>query len=325
MKFICCFALATTLFASLAGAASSSSDLKKQKSDELIGRANGSTPAAIKGPYRVQYKLIVHGAGKEPIEGTYISTWVSKNKWRHEISMPGYSEVSVADGQALWIDRKPHLYQPESMARLNYAIDVTNEPKLGYYEEVSKVKEETHDGTRMQCIEMKHGKALCFDEATGALVRVQGSAQQRVEISDYNNFIGALIPRRVRNFDGKDLDAEAVLVSLRSLNTPDAGLFSHSSDSRQFGICDAASLTPAKLITSPAPDYPGQDRTSGSVSIYVVVDVDGTPKDLEIVRGATPALNNAALAAVRQWRFGPFQCDGSPIRRETMIVVDFKL
>ncbi len=312
----------------------STSNSKQQNAEELFSRANRGTPdVAIKGPYRVQYKLTIHSATNGPIEGTYVSTRMSRHQWRREISISGYSDVSVADGQTLWIDRKPHLYEPEVIAHLNDSIEHTHEIKLGYHETVSKVKEETRDGIRIQCVEIRRNrpqsgeKLLCFDETTGALMRVRVGAE-RIEYSDFGEKNGAFMARRVRHFQGNDLDSEAELVSVTNLATPDPGLLNHSGESRPFSVCDVERLTPGKLISKTAPEYPIAARSAhqtGSVEIYGVIDLDGTVKDLEIIHGAAPILNSSALAAIRKWRYEPYRCDGSPVAVESMIAVAFTL
>jgi outer membrane biosynthesis protein TonB len=46
--------------------------------------------------------------------------------------------------------------------------------------------------------------------------------------------------------------------------------------------------------------------------------------DLQVAEGADPALANAALDAVGQWRFTPTHLDGTPIDTRMIVVVTFK-
>jgi TonB family protein len=55
---------------------------------------------------------------------------------------------------------------------------------------------------------------------------------------------------------------------------------------------------------------------TGTVKVEVVVMANGTVKDARVV-GGHPVLANAALEAVRKWRF-------EPAAMETSGVVDFK-
>lgn len=68
-----------------------------------------------------------------------------------------------------------------------------------------------------------------------------------------------------------------------------------------------------------APTYPDLARKmnlTGTVKVEVVVAPNGTVKDAKVV-GGHPVLGNAALDAVRKWRF-------EPASMETSGIVDFK-
>jgi len=56
-----------------------------------------------------------------------------------------------------------------------------------------------------------------------------------------------------------------------------------------------------------------------------LIDIDGTLKDLEIVKSASKLLDDAALEAVRNWRYQPYICGGNPVEVETMVSVNFRL
>jgi TonB family protein len=64
------------------------------------------------------------------------------------------------------------------------------------------------------------------------------------------------------------------------------------------------------------PDLARKMNITGTVKVAVVVTPNGTVKDAKVV-GGHPVLANAALDAVRKWRF-------EPAAMETSGVVDFK-
>jgi protein TonB len=75
------------------------------------------------------------------------------------------------------------------------------------------------------------------------------------------------------------------------------------------------------------PTYPTRAkvlRLEGKVVLNVLVMEDGSLHDLKVVQGDA-GLAQAALDAVKQWRYQPFLLDGKPVKRETTITVDFKL
>jgi protein TonB len=48
------------------------------------------------------------------------------------------------------------------------------------------------------------------------------------------------------------------------------------------------------------------------VRVRWVVGEDGRPRDIEVVKGVSPELDQAALDGVKRWRFTPAKKDGKP-------------
>jgi len=83
----------------------------------------------------------------------------------------------------------------------------------------------------------------------------------------------------------------------------------------------------AKLIFQPKPEYPELARLArveGDVEFEAVISKDGTIEELKVLKGH-PLLVNAALEAVRQWRYQPTLLNGEPVEVVTEITVNFKL
>jgi periplasmic protein TonB len=83
----------------------------------------------------------------------------------------------------------------------------------------------------------------------------------------------------------------------------------------------------AKLIARIQPVYPVlavQTRTQGNVILHAIISKEGDVSELEVVSGH-PLLVEAALGAVRQWRYRPTLLNGFPVEVETTITVSFVL
>jgi periplasmic protein TonB len=83
----------------------------------------------------------------------------------------------------------------------------------------------------------------------------------------------------------------------------------------------------AQLITRIVPRYPPlaiQTRTEGTVLLHAIISVDGRITALEVVSGQ-PLLVQAAVDAVRQWRYRPTYLNGEAVEVETSITVIFRL
>jgi protein TonB len=83
----------------------------------------------------------------------------------------------------------------------------------------------------------------------------------------------------------------------------------------------------AKLIRQPKPVYPPlarQARIQGTVHLHAIIAKDGTIQQLEVVNGP-PLLIQAAVDAVKQWRYKPTLLSDEPVEVETFIDVIFSL
>ncbi len=83
----------------------------------------------------------------------------------------------------------------------------------------------------------------------------------------------------------------------------------------------------AKIINRVQPVYPPlarQTRISGTVRLHAIISKDGSIQQLEVVSGH-PLLQQAALDAVRQWRYQPTLLNGDPVEVDTTIDVIFSL
>jgi protein TonB len=83
----------------------------------------------------------------------------------------------------------------------------------------------------------------------------------------------------------------------------------------------------AQLIARLQPRYPPlalQTRKEGTVVLHAIISRDGRITALEVVSGS-PWFVQAALDAVRQWRYRPTYLGGEPVEVETSITVIFRL
>jgi protein TonB len=81
------------------------------------------------------------------------------------------------------------------------------------------------------------------------------------------------------------------------------------------------------LIQKTPPVYPPiakAARVSGTVQLRATISRNGTIKDLHVVSGP-PMLQQAAVDAVRSWRYKPYKLSNEPVEVETTIDVVFSL
>jgi len=81
------------------------------------------------------------------------------------------------------------------------------------------------------------------------------------------------------------------------------------------------------IASAPAPAYPELARSAGvegTVVVLALVDLDGHVRDT-LLRRSVPLLDDAALSAVRQWRFTPALVNRHPVRVWVAVPVRFRL
>lgn len=88
-----------------------------------------------------------------------------------------------------------------------------------------------------------------------------------------------------------------------------------------------ASVVAASIISQTPPHYPDKaraDHISGDVVLHATIDKTGKISEVHAVSG-NEALAEAAVEAVRLWRYKPFISDGEPIEVDTTITVTFAI
>jgi TonB family protein len=84
----------------------------------------------------------------------------------------------------------------------------------------------------------------------------------------------------------------------------------------------------AKLIYKVEPEYTEDARANkieGSVLLGVTVNHEGVAQTIEVKRSLYPSLDQAAVEAVRKWRFAPGIKDGQPVSTWMTVEVYFSL
>jgi TonB family protein len=81
-----------------------------------------------------------------------------------------------------------------------------------------------------------------------------------------------------------------------------------------------------RLAHSVPPKYPAEARSSdaqGTVVLKEVVDESGKVAGLRLVEG-NATLAAAAIKAVKQWRYRPYERDGKALPFQTVVIIDFQ-
>jgi protein TonB len=89
----------------------------------------------------------------------------------------------------------------------------------------------------------------------------------------------------------------------------------------------AGSVKPPKLIHQVDPSFSKEARkkkVSGNVEVYLIVDEQGFPQSVRVVRSVGYGLDEEAVKAVSQYRFAPATREGVPVKVDMYIDVNFQ-
>jgi TonB family protein len=83
-----------------------------------------------------------------------------------------------------------------------------------------------------------------------------------------------------------------------------------------------------KLIKRVEPKYPREalkKLIGGEVVLEALIDKEGNVIDAKVIEGEHEILNNAAIDAVKQWKYEPYEENGIPKKVRYKVTVDFKV
>jgi TonB family protein len=87
-------------------------------------------------------------------------------------------------------------------------------------------------------------------------------------------------------------------------------------------------ISAPQAISTPDPEYTEEARQAkaqGTCILWLIVDDQGHPRDIRVVRGLGFGLDTKAIDAVRQWKFQPALKDGRPVNVQISVEVGFRL
>ncbi|HMF76139.1 MAG TPA: M56 family metallopeptidase [Bryobacteraceae bacterium] len=83
-----------------------------------------------------------------------------------------------------------------------------------------------------------------------------------------------------------------------------------------------------RLLSKVEPKYSDAaktDKLEGTVILLIIIQADGTPSNIQVVRSLRPDLDANAIDALQQWRFAPATRQGVPVTVKAQVEINFKL
>lgn len=86
--------------------------------------------------------------------------------------------------------------------------------------------------------------------------------------------------------------------------------------------------TPPRAVSAPPPEYSTEARQAnfqGVCVLGIVVESNGRPSHIRVLRSLGMGLDEKAIEAVKRWRFKPAMQDGKPVAVQVAVQVTFHI
>jgi TonB family protein len=302
---------------------------KGDSSQEFIKAAELTDIRSPDGPpFELDAKVEIRGNDSNFIPGKYKLTWVSLSEWREELSFSGYSRIRVGGHERYWQQRSLG-YEPLQITELDEALDFVS--SLRDEKSPGKLKSRKESGMLLDCAEGggPRKREYCFDGSESVLVLEDAAdplTDYRFRYSEFETFGQRRFPGRIDVRVGQTIYAAFSVERLISIEKPVPADFVPPVGLSLWLTCP----NPQKphLTHSVQPVYPEQEKRAhhqGTVAIYAVIVEGGSPQNLQVLETPSKELADAALAAVRQWRYEPKRCPEGATPTEATLHVVFML
>lgn len=271
-------------------------------------------------PFRMEARIQVHLGPGQTENGKLVWIWTPVGWWHEELSLSGYQSVGVSDGRQVWMTSTMD-YLPFPVFLTEQALNVLDRLRQ---ERGKPLKErETSSPTGETCIESTSASSplrYCMDAYKGILRRVVDDAwNMTFRYSDYEPFGDKSFPRLIEVAPSDESDfVEIRVVQLAAVDQPDLRMFLPVKGAKTVATAARCkTIEPAKLKKMVRPEYPREAQNagiSGVVKLYAEVGSDGVPRGMWPLNSAPPILTQAAIDAVKRWRYRPRACKGDRTR-----------
>jgi len=266
-------------------------------------------------------------------EGTYEEFWASPTKFKRILT--GKTSLLTDYGSEKGMLRgESHGDVPDLVfnVRRDFTNPLPDEQNIERSTYLSKPV--TTSGLQLTCVSSTSpfSPTDCIDNAE-PLVRISAYPTDSIQIlrNRILRFDGRAIPGDLKEVRGSKVVLTAHVDTLEALNVTDEALFSPPPDAtreaRNLRIMISGGVAQGMIASNPPPTYPADAkaaRVTGTVVMAALISKDGRVENLQVTQGP-PMLRQAAMDAVRTWRYKPYLLNGEPVQVQTTINVIFEM
>jgi TonB family protein len=278
--------------------------------------------------------------GKPDGNGTVDSFWDGTSRFRRVVTYRDHTRTEIHSEKSAYLDSdgfRPSL----SMNRLisGFFYPLPNQAVVAHSDLTYKPLELPN--IPMDCVMTSlkvppgtpttfHGEqsAYCLTKDSHLLRLSQLPQHMTLSYNDLNVFHGKFVPHTLTLMQGSIVRGRMRIEDISDWTSSDDSAFQvpEGSDEMVSTLRVGSGVVSGLAIKHPEPNYPlqaKQNRIGGSVVLHALISRTGDISDLEIVSSPDPSLAEAAMSAVRQWKYKPYLLNGKPVEVDTQINVNF--
>src|SRR5579859_27365 len=280
--------------------------------------------------------------------------WVAADRWRRTIKSPEFSQTMIVNGANIseqnqgdyfpwWLnDLITAIFQlapqdirdlktplPDLQALADQLAKKLPPGAIGIPIQAGKQCGRSQQRVGIPPVQNTVFTSVCFQNPPGLLVSVS-SPEFKAEFSDFRNFGGKSVARKISMSPEPGTKIEAKVTELAELKNSDTAMFdvagSPNPDDRMVRIRAGEDLVRQALLGTPEIRWrPVPDgKTSGTLSLGVSIDKEGQVRETWPLNSDNPFPQDQARKEVAKWTFKPFVLNGAPQQVETVLTFAFE-
>jgi len=300
----------------------------------LAAKTNGLTGDDMK-PWHLKatWKMLDDNGGITD-QGTYEEFWVSPTKYKRILTGTAFTQTDYGTPRGVLrsglSQQLPTLFQEvrrEFVAPLPNSLTIEHE---AFTRSQRKIGGEKLICLKLTGLPVDPGLSYCLAEDK-PILRIGSFLGESIEVLHDHGvvFQSHFIAGDLQFMRAGKLALTAHLDSIETINPIRELDYAPPTDAAQLHrrINVSSGVAAGLIMDNRAPIYPIEAKhagISGTVTLQSVIGVDGLIVDVRAVSGP-PELQQAAIDAVKAWRYKPYLLNGEPIEVMTTINVVFKL
>jgi len=295
-------------------------------------------PWHIRGTYRS-----FDAKGKPEYEGTYEEWWVNATNYKLSFTNPKSTQIDFATGAVLLRDGSQEWQSgPELLLRASLLDPLPDVSQLKEF--TLQQRAQAVGQSNIECVSLTYPvrpmlqvlsnyyPAACFGPTIPVLRIYSEGTSTRITYDHIVSFQEHYLARQIQVFVSGKLEADMNLDVVETLKeSPDTVLAAPATalpvDLTKILFKDGTRSRWPTLMKKAVPVYPEEAksmRIQGTVNIKATIGPDGHVESMQPIDGPS-MLRQAALDAVHQWIYRPFDMMGEPRPVEIEIHVIFTL